>query len=169
MSENASRVYAFLDGLGISYQRIAHEAVFTMQDCAAGDAALHAVTAKNYFLATKHRDRFYLCIVRPNARFRSVDISRQIGSTRLNFAEEEHLMRLLRVHPGAVSPMGLIFDGENEVQLLVDEGLREAGRIAFHPCDNTQTLAMSCEDFFGVFLPAAGHEPRFVQVHDFME
>ena len=169
MSETAAQVLAYLDELGIEYQRIEHEAAYTMQDCAAGDAILQAVTAKNYFLATKHRDRFYLCLVRPNARFKSVDISRQIGSTRLNFGPEDHLFRLLRVRPGAVSPLGLIFDGENEVQLLVDAELQHADRIAFHPCDNTQTVAMSAADFFDRFLPAAGHDPRFVQVHDFME
>ena len=54
-------------------------------------------------------------------------------------------------------------------QLLVDEGLKQTEQIIFHPCDNTASLAMSAADFFDVFLPAAGHEPRFVQVHDFME
>ena len=169
MTGTAEKVYAFLDSLGIEYQSIAHEAVHTIQDCAAIDAALHSVTAKNYFLATKHRDRFYLCLVRPDARFKSVDISRQIGSTRLNFGPEDHLARLLHVYPGAVSPLGLIFDEGQEVQLLVDSGLQAAESIAFHPCDNTRTLAMSAADFFGVFLPAVRHEPRFVEIHDFME
>ena len=169
MSETAARVYAFLDDLGIPYRKVDHAPVHTIEDCAAVDRALNSLTAKNYFLATKHRDHFYLCLVRPNARFRSVDVSRQIGSTRLSFAEEEHLERLLRVHPGAVSPLGLIFDEAGEVQLLVDEGLKDADRISFHPCDNTQTLAMSAGDFFGRFLPAAGHEPRFVEIHDFAE
>lgn len=169
MTETAKQVFARLDELGIPYDFISHEAVFTMQECALREAELRAVTAKNYFLATKHRDRFYLCIVRPEARFKSVDISRQIGSTRLNFAPEEHMQRLLQVHPGAVSPMGLIFDADNEVQLLVDEELTKLDRIAFHPCDNTMTLAMSSEDFFGRFLPAVGHPPRFVQIHDFLE
>lgn len=169
MSDIASRVYAFLDGLGIAYEKITHEAVFTMQDCVPGDEALHAVTAKNCFLATKHRDHFYLCLVRPNARFRSVDISRQIGSTRLSFGPEEDLLRLLKVHPGAVSPMGLIFDADNQVQLLVDGALKDVDRIAFHPCDNTQTLAMAAADFFNIFLPAIRHKPRFVEVHDFIQ
>lgn len=168
MSETASLVYAKLDALGIAYDHISHDAVFTMEECVPGEEQLHAVTAKNYFLATKHRDHFYLCIVRPNARFKSVDISRQIGSTRLNFGPEDALLRLLRVHPGAVSPMGLIFDENNEVQLIVDEGLKEIKRIAFHPCDNTQTLAMDTADFFERFLPAIGHAPRFVEIHDFM-
>lgn len=168
MSETAGRVYAYLDSLGIAYQKVGHEAVFTIQECAPIDDLLHAVVAKNYFLATKHRDRFYLCLVRPDVRFKSVDISRQIGSTRLSFGPEDALERLLRVHPGAVSPMGLIFDTEKQVQLLVDSGLKQERRIAFHPCDNTQTLAMGAQDFFDVFLPAVGHAPRFVEVHDFM-
>ena len=169
MTETAARVLQYLDELGIDYQRIDHEAVHTIQDCAHTDALLQGVTAKNYFLATKHCDHFYLCLVRPNARFKSVDISRQISSTRLSFGPEDQLQRLLHVFPGAVSPLGLIFDGEKEVQLLVDEGLRSVPRIIFHPCDNTCSLAMSAADFFDVFLPAAGHEPHFVQVHDFME
>ena len=168
MTETAKQVFARLDELGIPYDFISHEAVFTMQECALREAELRAVTAKNYFLATKHRDRFYLCIVRPEARFKSVDISRQIGSTRLSFGPEDALLRLLKVHPGAVSPMGLIFDEGHEVQLLVDSGLKDIDRIAFHPCDNTQTLAMASADFFDVFLPAIGHAPRFVEIHDFM-
>ena len=168
MSETAGRVYAYLDALGVAYQKVGHEAVFTIQECAPIDELLHAVVAKNYFLATKHRDRFYLCLVRPDVRFKSVDISRQIGSTRLSFGPEDALERLLQTHPGAVSPMGLIFDTEKQVQLLVDSGLAQVPRIAFHPCDNTQTLAMGAQDFFDVFLPAVGHAPRFVEIHDFM-
>lgn len=168
MNEAAKLIYARLDTLGIYYDFISHDPVFTMQDCAAGDERLHAVTVKNYFLATKHRDHFYLCLVRPEARFKSVDISRQIGSTRLNFGPEDHLERLLRVHPGAVSPLGLMFDTNNEVQLLVDEAITRLDRIAFHPCDNTRTLAMQANDFFDRFLPAIGHEPRLVEIHDFV-
>ena len=35
--------------------------------------------------------------------------------------------------------------------------------------NNTETVAMSADDFFGVFLPAVGHEPFFVEIHDFDE
>lgn len=153
--------------MGIAYDAIRHEAVHTIEDCAAGDAALNALTVKNYFLTTKNHKNFYLCLVRPNARFRTSDISRQAHSSRLSFANEDEMQRLLRVHPGAVSPMGLIFDGEKQVHLLVDAGLKDTERIAFHPCDNTRTLAMAGKDFFNIFLPALGYEPQFVEIHDF--
>ena len=169
MSETAGRVYAYLDALGVAYEKVGHEAVFTIQECAPIDELLHAVVAKNYFLATKHRERFYLCLVRPDARFRTADVSKQAGSSRLSFASEAEMERLLRVHPGAVSPMGLLFDEEGQVELLVDAALRDVPRLGFHPCDNSRSLVMTAQDFFERFLPAVGRAPRWVEIHDFQE
>ena len=167
MTETAKLVYARLDMLGIKYASMEHAPAHTIEDCLENDKSLGGVTAKNYFLTTKNQKNFYLCLVRPEARFRTSDISKQVASSRLSFGTEEQMQALLRVHPGAVSPMGLLFDGENQVRLLVDTGLREIGKIAFHPCDNTQTLVMDSKDFFDVFLPAVHHEPTFVEIHDF--
>ena len=61
------------------------------------------------------------------------------------------------------------FDGAGAVELLVDGALRATQRIAFHPCDNCRTVAMSTADFFERFLPGVGHEPRMVEIHDFMK
>lgn len=77
--------------------------------------------------------------------------------------------RLLKVHPGAVSPMGLLFDEEKQVELLVDGALRDVPRLGFHPCDNRWSLAMTSQDFFDRFLPAVEHAPRWVEIHDFQE
>lgn len=167
MTETAKLVYARLDALGIKYASMEHAPARTIEDCLENDKTLGGVTAKNYFLTTKNQKNFYLCLVRPEARFKTSDISKQVASSRLSFGPEDKLLELLRVHPGAVSPMGLLFDGENQVRLLVDTGLREIGKIAFHPCDNTQTLVMDSKDFFDVFLPAVHHEPTFVEIHDF--
>ena len=167
MTEIAREVFARLDAMGIKYEYMEHAAVHTIEECAATDALLGAVTVKNYFLTTKNKKRFFLCLVRPEARFRTSDISRQAETSRLSFAGEEDLLSCLRVHPGAVSPMGLLFDEAREVELLVDRTLTRLDRLAFHPCDNTCTLAMRGADFFGRFLPAVGCDPRFVEVHDF--
>ena len=146
MRSVVEEVYARLDGLGIPYDAV-----------------------KNYFLTTKNRKRFYLCLVRPDARFRTADVSKQAGSSRLSFASEAEMERLLRVHPGAVSPMGLLFDEEGQVELLVDAALRDVPRLGFHPCDNSRSLAMTAQDFFERFLPAVGRAPRWVEIHDFQE
>jgi len=168
VTDIAREVYARLDELGIQYQSMEHAPARTIEDCLENDKALGGVTAKNYFLTTKNQKNFYLCLVRPEARFKTSDISKQVGSSRLSFGTGEQMQDLLRVHPGSVSPMGLMFDPENRVRLLVDTGLTQVERIAFHPCDNTQTLVMDTKDFFDVFLPAVRHEPAFVVIHDFL-
>ena len=158
MSETAEAVLAFLDALGIAYRTAEHAPAFTMEDCAAIDRRLNALTVKNIFLTTKNRRRCYLCLCRPDVRFHTADISKQIGSSRLSFAPEAMLFGRLRCHGGSASPLGLIFPEARGVGLIVDSALRTAPTLAFHPCDNTRTVAMKGEDFFGVFLPAAGVE-----------
>lgn len=158
MSEIARRVFEFLDGAGIAYRTQAHAPAFTMADCAEVDRQLGALTVKNIFLTTKSKKRFYLCICRPDARFVTSDVSRQVGSPRLSFAPEELLFEKLHCHGGSASPMGLIFPEAGGVGLIVDSALRDEPVLAFHPCDNTRTLAMAGEDFFGRFLPAVGVE-----------
>ena len=169
MRSVAEEVCARLDALGIPYDAVEHPPVHTIGDCAPVERQLNCMVVKNYFLTTKNRKRFYLCLVRPDARFRTSDISKQAGSSRLSFANEEQMERLLRVHPGAVSPMGLLFDEEKQVELLVVGALRDVPRLGFHPCDNRWSLAMTSQDFFDRFLPAVEHASRWVEIHDFQE
>ncbi len=163
----SKQVFDYLSSIGIEYDAISHPVVHTIDDSAPIDAALHSLTAKNYFLCTKNKKNYYLCIVRPNARFHTADISKQVGSSRLSFADADSMAQFLRVYPGAVSPMGLIFDADHRVRLIVDDRLADCDRITFHPCDNAQSLAMRTDDFLNVFLPSVGVEPLYVEIHDF--
>jgi Ala-tRNA(Pro) deacylase len=40
--------------------------------------------------------------------FKTKYLSSQLGCARLSFADEAHMTAMLDIHPGAVSPMGLI-------------------------------------------------------------
>lgn len=162
-------VYAALDAMQIPYKTVSHAPTASIQSCAAAGDALGAVVCKNYFLVTKSGKNICLCLVRPNVRLRTADISKQVASPRLSFAGDELLWDCLRTHPGAVSPMGLLFDSQKRVRLLADRALKDVPRLAFHPCDNTRTLAMSSEDFFERFVPALGRETEWVDVHDFLD
>lgn len=168
MTETARQVYEYLNALGIEYESVTHPPVETIADCLENDHRLGAVTAKNYFLCTKNLKNFYLCLTRPNARFKSGDISAQLGSARLHFAPEEYMEAFLHLKPGSVSPMGLIFDEEHRVRLAVDLRLKDAKKLAFHPCINTQTLAMQTTDFFEKFLPSIGCDVCWIEIHDFL-
>ena len=167
MNDTVTAVLARLDALGIQYRMERHEPAFTMEDCAEVDRRMGALTVKNIFLTTKNGKKFYLCITRPDARFRTADISKQAGSSRLSFAPEDKLFELLRCHGGSASPLGLMFT--DQVKLLVDRALLDVPTLAFHPCDNAFTVAMSNRDFYEVFLAGVGAEPMFVEIHDFLQ
>jgi Ala-tRNA(Pro) deacylase len=158
----AGQIYRKLDALGIAYQTVSHPAAHTIEDCQVAQERLHAVVAKNLFLAPRNLSSFYLCLTHPQSVFRTKDVSKQVGSSRLSFGPEEPLFALLRTYPGAISPMGLVFPESKDVMLLADERLKGVPRLAFHPNDNTKTLAMTNHDFFSVFLPATGHAVRWV-------
>ena len=169
MNDTVNSVLHYLDGAGIAYRLSEHAPTADMAACAGVDARLHALTPKNIFLTTKNGRRFYLCLTRPGARFRTADISKQAGSPRLSFAPEEALYRYLRCRGGSASPLGLIFDADRAVGLLVDEALRGASELGFHPCDNRFTVAMAGRDFFETFLPGLGITPTWVEIHDFYD
>lgn len=162
-------VYARLDALGIPYRRVRHAPAASLDECASVSQRLGAVVCKNYFLTTKSKKHYCLCIVRPEARLRTADISKQVDSPRLTFAGEEELFSMLHERPGSVSPFGLIFDSAAPVRLLMDSALAKLTELAFHPCDNTETLALSTRDFLEKFLPSVGKTPEWVEIHDFMD
>ncbi len=165
--ETKNAVYAHLNALGIDYKTLHHAPAKTMADCEGVSEALGATECKNFFLTTKSKKVYCLALTRPNARFKTSDISKQAGTPRLSFADSQDMERLLSTYPGAVSPMGLIFDVNHQVRLLMDTGLRETEEIAFHPCDNTESLAMKTDDFLNRFLPSVQRQVEWIEIHDF--
>ncbi len=155
-------ILSTLEALNIPFDIAEHSAAHTMQDCKIPETLLGGVMPKNLFLRPRRQEEFYLCVTRPDAVFRTSSISRQAGASRLGFASEEELMRIMHARAGAAGPLSLLFEDAKDVHLLIDERLRDEPRLIFHPCENTHSVAVSSEDFFTRLLPAAGHTPKFV-------
>ena len=158
--EKEIRVYDFLDDLGIEYFRLDHEPADSDHPdvLAAVDDVLGARICKNLFLANRQRTRFYMLMIPSDKVFRSSDISKQAGSSRLHFAEPEYMEKYLDTTPGSASVMGLINDVDNNVRLLVDEDVLNAEYVGCHPCINTSSLCIRTQDIFGPFLDAVHHD-----------
>ncbi len=158
------RVYDLLDELGIKYERIDHEALMTMEACRDADASLDAFVCKNLFLRNQQKTRFYLLMMPGDKKFKTKELSKQINSARLSFAEPEFMERFLDITPGSVSVMGLMNDGENQVQLLIDEDVKAGEYFGCHPCINTSSIRLRTSDLTERFLPAVHHEPMYVKL-----
>ena len=156
--ETEARVYDLLDSLGIRYERVDHEPAFTMEACLAIDEVLApAVICKNLFLCNAQRTKFYLLMIREDKHFKTKEITKQIGSSRLSFAPEEAMEKYLKITPGSVSVMGLMNDEANDVQLVIDEDVLAEELFGCHPCINTSSIRITVKDLVEKFLPAVHH------------
>lgn len=162
--EKEIRVYDLLDSLGISYQRADHEPAMTIEACQDIDKLMGIHMCKNLFLCNRQETDFYLLLMPGDKKFKTKELSSQINTARLSFANETHMEELLDITPGSVSVMGLMNDKENKVQLLIDEDLLAHPYLGCHPCINTSSLCIKTEDILKIFLPAVHHKPRYVKL-----
>ena len=88
------------------------------------------------------------------------------STIRRSFGTPEDMRRLLHISPGAVSPMGLMFESARDVRLIMDRALLSASQLGCHPCVNTASIRLSMRDFLDIYLPAVHHVPTFVDVAD---
>lgn len=167
--EKEIRTYDFLDRLGIIYQRTDHEAAMTMEVCAEIDEFLQATICKNLFLCNRQETDFYLLMLPGDKKFKTKDLSAQLGVARLSFAKECYMEELLDITPGSVSVMGLMNDKERRVRLCVDEEVLAGIEIACHPCINTASIKFATKDFVGKIVPAMGHEMTVVKLPRYEE
>ncbi|MBO4997400.1 MAG: prolyl-tRNA synthetase associated domain-containing protein [Lachnospira sp.] len=158
-------VYDLLDSLNIEYDRVDHEAAFTMEACEAIDKVLMpALICKNLFLCNAQKTKFYLLMIPGDKKFKTKDISHQINSSRLSFAPEEFMEKYLGVASGSVSVMGLMNDHGNQVTLLIDEDVLRADYFGCHPCMNTSSIRLKMDDLLHAFLPAVHHDYMVVRL-----
>ena len=167
--EKEIRVYDFLDALRVPYQRIDHEAAMTMEACAAIDEALNATICKNLLLCNRQCTDFYLLMMPGSKPFKTKELSKQIGSSRLSFATPEDMEKHLGVTPGSATVLAMMHDKEHAVKLILDKSVAESQRFGCHPCMNTSTLALSMVDIRTKFLPHLGVEPMLVDLPDVRE
>lgn len=167
--EKEIRVYDLLDELGIEFERTDHEEANTMEACLEIDSILGTVICKNLFLCNRQKTDFYLLMMPGYKPFKTKDITKQIGCSRLSFAGAEDMEKYLNIKPGAVSIMGLMNDTEGKVQLLIDKPVIESETLGCHPCVSTSSLKMKTKDVLEKFLPAVNHTPIIVDMPNYDE
>ena len=158
------RTYDFLDELGIEYKRTDHERADNMEACNEIDAVLGVLICKNLFLCNRQKTNYYLLMMPGNKKFKTKELSAQINSARLSFADAEDMLKYLDIEPGAVSIMGLMNDKEHAVQLLIDEDVLADEYLGCHPCVCTSSLKMKTRDVLEKYLPATGHSYQSVHL-----
>ena len=165
-SEREIRTYRFLDRLGISFDRTDHpdQPATSMEVCADVDAILNVHICKNLFLCNRQKTNFYLLVMPGDKPFKTKELSKQMGISRLSFADEEFMEKFLDIHPGSVSVLGLMNDSERRVKLVMDEDVLKEEMFGCHPCENTSSIRFATRDLTEVILPALNITPAIVHL-----
>jgi len=157
-----AKVIEVLEELGISYIRHEHPPVFTVEQAEKHWTGVQGAHCKNLFLRNKKGNRHYLVILLSTKQADLRGLNQRLGEDRLSFGSPERLRKYLGLEAGSVSPFGLINDRHKDVTVIVDQDLKQAGQVNFHPNVNTATLGISASDF-ARFLSWTGHEVRYFQ------
>jgi Ala-tRNA(Pro) deacylase len=162
--EKEMETYRVLESLGIQYERVDHEEASSIENLKSVEDVLGTSICKNLFLCNASKTKFYLLLMPGDKKFLTKNLSKQIGSSRLSFAEGEHMMKFLNITPGSVSILCLMNDKQLSVSLVIDKENAEQEYLGCHPLINTSTLKVKTLDILHVFLPYTGHEYKVVEL-----
>lgn len=146
----------FLSEKNIGYMCYKHKPIFTVEDGQEITDALGVEPCKTLFLVNRQKQP-YMLLTTGDKRISLSDFAGQVGSSRLSFASTDELMSYLHSSPGAVSPLGLVFDREHKIRLYIDNDVLAKNFIVVHPCVNNESYVFKTPEFINTFLPAVGH------------
>ncbi|MBQ8550970.1 MAG: prolyl-tRNA synthetase associated domain-containing protein [Clostridia bacterium] len=162
--EKEVAVYDLLDSLGIEYSRVDHDAADTIEACLEVEKVIGVGICKNLFVCNRQKTDYYMIMMSGEKPFRTADVSKKLGVSRLSFASGEDMERMLGVTPGSVTVMALKDDRDRRVQLVIDRDIINGEYVRCHPCINTSTLKIKTEDLLRVFLRHTKHTPRIIDI-----
>jgi Ala-tRNA(Pro) deacylase len=165
MDDQKEKVIATLENLGITYKLYQHPPAPTIEQARKYWKGIDAAHCKNIFFRNHKGNRHYLVIIEHTANLAIHDLEKRLKQGKLSFASEKRMKKYLGLLPGSVSPFGLINDTENHVHLFLDENLKNAKTISFHPNLNTWSVVISFEDFMR-YLNWTRNSYEFLQLYD---
>lgn len=151
-----------LNALAIAFTTHEHEAVFTVAESDAVNAALVGAHTKNLFLKDQ-KGAYFLITVPSDIRVNLKAVPAAIGSKKLSFAKAEDMERLLGISPGSVTPLAAVNAAIGSITIILDAALARADRLNVHPLRNTGTLGLSGASLLKI-LQYWGHQPIIADI-----
>ncbi len=159
------KLYEILDELDISYEYHEHPPGPTIEEALKYWKDIDSAHCKNIFFRNHKGNRHYLVILDYRYQLDIHDLEKRLKQGKLTFASPKRLKKYLGLEPGSVSLFGLINDEEDHIHLFIDENLKKADKISFHPNINTASLVISFEDMIR-FLEWSGNSYEFLKLYD---
>ena len=130
-------------------ENVGYMLYFNMEEADAVDLPYPEWGAKNLFVRDDKKRNYYLITMKGNKRVDLKAFRRQRGLRALSFAAAEELFDIMKLIPGAVTPLGILNDAEHRVQVFMDVEF-VGNKIGVHPNDNTATVWMQADDLMKI-------------------
>ena len=144
---NKQDVYNYLQQECVWHEITEHEAVYNMAELSNIEIPYPDYDAKNLFIRDDKKRSYYLITVKGDKRVDLKEFRKNNNTRALSFASAEDLMAIMKLIPGAVTPLGLLNDSDCKVTLFLDNDFMEGmGLIGVHPNDNTATVWLKTND-----------------------
>ena len=133
----------FLENHNIPFQLYKHEPLFTSEQAITIVARMNmpGMGIKNLFLKDSKKN-FYLISAAYTTQIDIKITGKTIGAKELRFADTDALMQHLHVKPGSVTPIALINNSENSVQMILDSNIFNYELIQIHPLENDASIVL---------------------------
>src|SRR5690349_21344599 len=138
--QKRQKIFKYLDSLQIKHETVMHPAAHTVEEELAHVQGLltanNACLAKNLFLKEKKSGGLILLTAHCETIVDLKSFAKKInvGTSNLRFADGNLLEPTLGVIPGAVTPLGLLNDAQNQnVTVYFDAKLFDYQHVIVHP------------------------------------
>ena len=142
-----NEVYELLEKLNISYDKVEHEAVYTVKDAENVGKFICGIGCKNLFLKDRN-NRCYIYMLKEEKRADFKELSHILQCGRIKFGSEEELYDHLKLKRGSVTPLGILNDN-SKVVVILDKELR-GHKVLVHPNINNATISLEYEDLLKI-------------------
>lgn len=159
---SSGEMLAMLDANGIGYELHTHPPLRTVEDSQSLRGQIEGAHIKNLYLRDGKK-RNYLVVAAEDKAIDLKQLGADIGAGRLSFGSADRLMQFLGVRPGAVSPLTLTNDKDNNVTLVLDQNLMTAEKINVHPLVNDKTITLKMNDLLQ-YLEGTGHSEHKILI-----
>ncbi|WP_018659802.1 prolyl-tRNA synthetase associated domain-containing protein [Allofustis seminis] len=156
-------IYDQLNQLGINFEVIQHPAAHTTEMADSFIEGIEGVRTKTLLLTNRKKTQYYMLIMDDQKRLDMKKFAEIIGSSRLQFANEENILEKINQTPGTISIFGLEYENAKDIKVYYDLDITHEARQSFHPNDNTKTIFISTPDTFK-YIESVGFELEIVDL-----
>lgn len=150
-----------LASLGIRPEVVPYPAHSTVEEGKALRGNMAGTFTKNLLLKDK-KGKLFLLSIHEDRVIDLKSLSSLVGGRgHLSFVPAERMQKLLGVVPGALTPMGLINDGDALITAVIDASLMTSAQLNFHPLVNTESMGISPAGLMS-FIRSCRREPLIV-------